>query len=87
MSRRTKKVGSTGWMGPRYGIRIRRRVHDIDAVKGLEFQCPKCSTLTVRRLGSGRFKCRRCSRTFASDSYNFRPPPSIFRVEKTEGKS
>jgi large subunit ribosomal protein L37Ae len=87
MSRRTKKVGSTGWMGPRYGIRIRRRVHDIDIVKGSEYQCPKCATLTVRRLGSGRYKCRRCERTFASDSYAFRPPPSIFRVEKTEGKS
>ncbi len=84
MSRRTKSVGSTGWMGAKYGIRVRRRVQDVDRVAKSDFACPKCSTLTVRRVGSGRFKCRRCERTFASDAYNFRPPPSIFRVEKTE---
>jgi large subunit ribosomal protein L37Ae len=87
MSRRTKKVGSTGWMGPRYGIRLRRRVQDIDKVMKADYLCPKCSTLTVRRLGSGLYKCRRCERTFASDAYAFRPPPSIFRVEKTEEKA
>lgn len=84
MSRRTKSGGSTGWMGPRYGIRLRRRVQDVDAVSRASYACPKCSTLTVRRVGSGLFKCRRCERTFASDAYSFKPPPPIFRVEKKE---
>ncbi len=82
MSRRTKKVGSTGWMGPRYGIKIRRRVQDIDRTMRADYACPKCSTLTVRRVASGLFECRRCERTFASDAYAFRPAPSIFRVEE-----
>jgi large subunit ribosomal protein L37Ae len=86
MSRRTKSVGSTGWMGPKYGIRIRRRVQEVDRAAKASYVCPKCSTMTVRRVGSGLFHCRRCERTFASDSYNFRPPPSIFRTETTEEK-
>jgi large subunit ribosomal protein L37Ae len=73
-------------MGPRYGIRLRRRVQDVDQVSRSAYACPKCSTLTVRRVGSGLFKCSRCERTFASDAYQFRPPPSIFRVEKKEGE-
>ncbi len=51
MSKRTKKVGNTGWMGARYGIRIRRRVLDIDRARGKDAACPKCSTVTV---GPGR---------------------------------
>lgn len=87
MSRRTKKVGSTGWMGPRYGIRLRRRVQDIDRVMRADYQCPKCSTVSVHRVSSGLFRCRRCERTFASDSYAFRAPPPIFRVEDTGKRS
>lgn len=82
MSKRTKKVGSTGWMGPRYGTKIRRRTQDVDRVQHATYTCPKCSTLTVRRVGSGLWTCRRCERTFASDSYAFKPAPSIFRVEE-----
>jgi large subunit ribosomal protein L37Ae len=73
-------------MGPKYGIRIRRRVQEVDRAAKASYVCPKCSTMTVRRVGSGLFHCRRCERTFASDSYNFRPPPSIFRTETTEEK-
>ncbi|MFZ1024114.1 MAG: 50S ribosomal protein L37ae, partial [Thermoplasmata archaeon] len=40
MSKRTKKVGNTGWMGPRYGIRIRRRVLEIDRSREPRAACP-----------------------------------------------
>ena len=82
MSKRTKKIGSTGWMGPRYGTRIRRRTQEVDKARRAVSVCPKCSTLSVHRLGSGLWECRRCERTFASDSYVFKPAPSIFRVEE-----
>jgi large subunit ribosomal protein L37Ae len=82
MSKRTKKVGNTGWMGPRYGIRIRRRVLEIDRARELAAACPKCSTVTVRRIASGVFQCRRCGNKFASGAYLFTPPPPITRSEK-----
>jgi large subunit ribosomal protein L37Ae len=82
MSKRTKKVGNTGWMGPRYGIRIRRRVLDIDRAREAAAACPKCATVTVRRVAAGVFECRRCGNKFASGAYLFTPPPPITRSEK-----
>ncbi len=83
MNRRTKKVGSTGWMGPRYGIRIRRRVLEIDRARKAPAACPRCATVTVRRVASGVFVCRRCGTRFASNAYVFAPPPPITRAESS----
>ncbi len=82
MSKRTKKVGNTGWMGARYGIRIRRRVLDIDRARSKDAACPKCSTVTVSRVAAGVFEYRRCGARFASGAYLFTPPPPITRSEK-----
>lgn len=82
MSKRTKKVGSTGWMGPRYGIRIRRRVLEIDRERKRDAPCPRCSTVTLHRVASGVFECRRCGTRFASSAYTFTPPPPITRTER-----
>ena len=82
MSKRTKKVGSTGWMGPRYGIRIRRRVLEIDRERKRNAPCPRCSTVTLHRVASGVFECRRCGTRFASNAYTFAPPPPITRTER-----
>jgi large subunit ribosomal protein L37Ae len=82
VSHRTKKVGSTGWMGPRYGIRIRRRVLEIDRARGPAAPCPRCSTVTLRRVASGVFECRRCGTRFASNAYVFQAPPPITRTAK-----
>jgi large subunit ribosomal protein L37Ae len=82
MSKRTKKVGSTAWMGPRYGIRIRRRVLEIDRNKAKPASCPRCSTVTLQRVASGIFECRRCGTRFASNAYVFQAPPAITRATK-----
>lgn len=82
MSKRTKKVGNTGWMGSRYGIRIRRRVLEIDRARAPRAACPRCSTVTLERVASGVFECRRCHTRFASGAYVFSPPPPIARVER-----
>ena len=82
MSKRTKKVGSTAWMGPRYGIRIRRRVLEIDRARAKKSPCPRCSTVTLHRVASGIFECRRCGTRFASNAYVFQAPPSITRAAK-----
>ena len=82
MSKRTKKVGSTGWMGPRYGIRIRRRVLELDRARKRPASCPQCSTVTLHRVASGIYECRRCGTRFASNAYIFAAPPPIQRTER-----
>jgi large subunit ribosomal protein L37Ae len=84
MTQRTKKVGPTGWMGPRYGIRIRRRVVEIDRVRSSSSPCPRCSTVTLRRVASGIFECSRCGTRFASNAYAFTAPPPISRAADAE---
>jgi len=90
VTQRTKKVGPTGWMGPRYGIRIRRRVVEIDRVKSAPSACPRCSTVTLRRVASGIFECSRCGTRYASNAYAFAGAPPITRADasaKAAGKS
>lgn len=82
MSKRTKKVGNTGWMGPRYGIRIRRRVLELDRARSLRAACPRCSTVTLDRVSSGVFECGRCGVRYASGAYLFSPPPPVTRAER-----
>ena len=84
MSKRTKKVGSVAWMGPRYGIRIRRRVLDIDRARSKASACPRCSTVTLHRVASGIFECSRCGTRFASNAYVFQAPPAITRAQDEE---
>ncbi|MFZ0891699.1 MAG: 50S ribosomal protein L37ae [Thermoplasmata archaeon] len=84
MSKRTKKVGNTGWMGPRYGIRIRRRVLEIDRSREPRAACPKCATVTVARVASGVYECHRCGNRFASGAYVFSTAPPIMRSEKQQ---
>ncbi|MCI4368465.1 MAG: 50S ribosomal protein L37ae [Solirubrobacterales bacterium] len=87
MSKRTKKVGNTGWMGPRYGIRIRRRVLELDRSRVPSAACPHCSTVSVDRIASGVFECRRCGVKYASGAYLFSPAPPVTRSEKAEAAS
>ena len=89
MTERTKKVGPAGWMGPRYGIRIRRRVVEIDRARSAASACPRCSTVTLRRVASGIYECSRCGTRFASNAYVFAGAPPIMRAEasaKAAGK-
>src|SRR3989442_12420209 len=65
MARRTRKAGIVGRFGPRYGVRIRRRVQEIEeGLKG-RHTCPRCAAISVRRKSTGVWACRRCGYVFA----------------------
>lgn len=69
MSRRTKKVGTAGRFGPRYGVRIRRRI--LETEEGLRgwHVCPRCGVRRVKRRSSGVWICRHCGLVFAGGAY------------------
>ncbi len=69
MARRTKKVGSVGRFGPRYGVKIRRRILEVETVRKAAHPCPRCQAMKVRRVGSGIWACRKCGLTFAGGAY------------------
>lgn len=69
MTRRTKKVKSTGRFGTRYGSRLRKRIREIDATTKVAHRCPRCRVYAVRKLSGGIWKCRKCANTFTGGAW------------------
>ena len=69
MARRPRQVGVVGRFGPRYGVRNRRRVQEIDETRRAKHVCPKCQAPAVRRRSSGVWQCRHCGHVFAGGAY------------------
>jgi len=69
MARRTRKVGIAGRFGPRYGVRIRRRVQEIEEGLRKRSVCPTCQHVAVKRRSSGVWACRHCGTVFAGGAY------------------
>lgn len=66
---RTKKVGSTGRFGPRYGAKLRRRVLDLEKRRHEPNRCPACATKALKRKAVGLWKCSKCDLLFAGGAY------------------
>ncbi len=70
MSRRTKKVGSSGKFGPRYGLSVKKAIRTIDQNKRTRYLCPRCTKKNVKRVSAGIWECRSCSLKFAGGAYS-----------------
>jgi len=79
MSKRTKKVGSSGRLGARYGVRIRKRIADVELVAKGRHECPKCRAKAMSRTANGIWKCNHCGATIASSSYMPTKPVAVRR--------
>lgn len=66
---RTKKVGTTGRFGTRYGATIRKRIRKIEIVSKVKHACPSCSTIKVRRVSIGIWECSFCGFRFTGGSW------------------
>ncbi|UCE11383.1 MAG: 50S ribosomal protein L37ae [Candidatus Thorarchaeota archaeon] len=66
---RTKKVGSTGRFGARYGAKLRRRVLDLERRRREPHRCPSCATRSLQRKAVGLWSCRKCGLLFAGGAY------------------
>jgi len=62
----TKKVGSTGRFGARYGKKVRRKV---EKIQRKPHQCPYCSSLRAKRIASGIWYCKKCDAKFTGRAY------------------
>jgi len=66
---KTKKVGSTGRYGPRYGTRTKKVVRKIEKLQKQRHLCPSCKKKAVVRLAAGIWQCKRCGTKFAGGAY------------------
>lgn len=69
LGRRTKKVGPTRGLGPRYGSTVRKRY--VKVMQGLRrsHSCPQCGFSRVKRVSVGVWGCRKCGYTFTGGAY------------------
>jgi large subunit ribosomal protein L37Ae len=81
---RTRKVGSAGRFGPRYGTKIRKLVVEVERKLKQDYKCPSCGAMKLRRAGSSIWQCRRCGAKFAGAAYT--PTAGATTVEKTASK-
>jgi len=66
----TKKVGSTGKFGPRYGTKIRKLALEVERKLRQKYRCPSCGALRVRRVSTSLWQCGRCGVKFAGAAYS-----------------
>lgn len=69
MTKGTKKVGSTGRFGTRYGARLRKRVREIEANSKIRHRCPRCRLVKVEQKSVGIWECRKCEYKFAGGAW------------------
>lgn len=69
MGKRTKKVGPTRGLGPRYGATVRKRYIKVVTEMKKPHRCPQCELLRVKRVSVGVWRCRKCGFTFTGGAY------------------
>lgn len=84
MGRTTKKVGGAARFGPRYGVKIRRQIEDIEKKQRRKHPCPECGHRSVKRISAGIWQCRHCNLKFAGGAYMPVPPKKTFVAEREE---
>ncbi|MGB2727576.1 MAG: 50S ribosomal protein L37ae [Halobacteriota archaeon] len=72
-----KKTKSAGRFGARYGRKIRKAVTAIEEKTRAVHKCPKCERKSVRRIGTGIWKCSKCGFTFSGGTYIPQTPVGI----------
>jgi len=67
---RTKKVGTTGRFGSRYGRRVKVMLEKIERKQRSLYVCPSCKRKSLKRISAGIWKCKKCNAKFAGGAYS-----------------
>jgi large subunit ribosomal protein L37Ae len=65
----TKKVGTTGRYGVRYGTKTKKIIAKIEAKMNKEKTCPYCERKALIREAAGIWHCKKCNAKFAGAAY------------------
>jgi len=66
----TKKVGSTGRFGARYGRGVKVVVEKIERKQRAVYVCPSCKRKSLKRVSAGIWVCGKCKAKFAGGAYS-----------------
>lgn len=65
----TKKVGTTGRFGVRYGTKTKKAIRKLESRMEKENICPYCERHKVKRVAAGVWYCKKCKTKFAGAAY------------------
>lgn len=71
----------------RYGASIRKRYNKIKKEKSSLYKCEMCGKTTVKRIGTGIWRCRHCNTTYAGGAYAMTTPAGVNARRIIEGYS
>ncbi|KYK25678.1 50S ribosomal protein L37 [Thermoplasmatales archaeon SM1-50] len=77
MSKRTKKVGTSGRYSSRYGVKSRTIVREIEGQQRLRHSCPQCGQKSVQRKSTSIWECSKCGNIFAGGAYLPETPSGV----------
>jgi len=66
---RTKKAGTAGRYGPRYGRKIRYNVRTVEKIAKSGQECPNCGKPKIKRLAPGIYECKSCRAKVTGKAY------------------
>ena len=75
---KTKKVGTAGRFGSRYGKKIRDEVYQIEIRSKAKHKCPQCGKAALRKKASGIWECSKCGAQVAGGAWQ--PQTDLGRV-------
>lgn len=81
---KTKKVGPTRGLGPRYGATVRKRYVKVVTELKKPHRCPQCGFVRVKRVSVGVWGCGKCGFTFAGGAYT--PHTKLGAIAKRAAK-
>lgn len=81
MTKRTRKVGSSGRFGVRYGSKVKKKWLEMENLRKSSYICPRCHHVSVKRKHPGIWECRKCGLEFAGDAYS---PEVYSEVKKVD---
>jgi Ribosomal protein L37AE/L43A len=81
---KTKKVGPTRGLGPRYGATVRKRYVKVITELKKPHRCQQCGFVRVKRVSVGVWSCQKCGFTFAGGAYT--PNTKLGAIAKRAAK-
>ena len=66
---KSKKTRSAGRFGARYGRSVRDKLVGVESKQRKKQKCPFCERVGAKRLSKGIWKCSKCDKKFAHNTY------------------
>lgn len=56
--------------GARYGLRIKKKLSQVEKEQKKTYQCPYCLANSSKRVSAGIWQCRKCKAKYTGASYS-----------------